>query len=184
MKVLLAVVAVVAMVAACQVEPNVTPIPAATSRHIDFAVSDCRDGAFTRYADSPFRLGWAQAECDKAGEEARMGDWDRGLLPTPSTLSPTPTFSPGQISRGDNLANCAGGAPPNSEGYRYIVLTRVTWNPSREAGPEYRIRESVRGHGGGLLTNRDDEQLFDAATQEQALERHAELCEIRGLALY
>ena len=79
------------MVAACQVEPNVTPIPAATSRHIDSAVTGCRDGAFAQYADSPFRLGWAQAECDKAGEEARKGDWDRGLLPTPSTLSPEPT---------------------------------------------------------------------------------------------
>ena len=91
MKILLAVVAVVAMVAACQVEPNVTPIPAATSRHIDSAVTGCRDAAFAQYADSPFRLGWAQAECDKAGEEARKGDWDRGLLPTPSTLSPEPT---------------------------------------------------------------------------------------------
>ena len=94
MRILLAVAAVVAMVAACQVEPepNVTSIPAATSHYIDSAVAGCRDAAYNRYYDSPFRLGWVQAECDKAGEEARKGDWDRGLLPTPSTLSPEPTY--------------------------------------------------------------------------------------------
>ena len=52
MRILLAVAAVVAMVAACQVEPepNATSIPAVTSRHIDSAVTGCRDAAFTRYA--------------------------------------------------------------------------------------------------------------------------------------
>ena len=100
MRILLAVAAVAA---ACQgePEPTATSIPAATFRYIDSAVAGCRDAAYYQYYDSPFRLGWAQAECDKAGEEARKGDWGRGLLPTPSpqdltptAIQPTPTITP------------------------------------------------------------------------------------------
>ena len=83
----------------------------------------------------------------------------------------TPTFTP-VISQRNEIGRCTGGLD-GAKGYRDITLDRVTWNPSREAGPEYEIWTSGRYR----LT-------IDAATQEQALERHAELCEREGWKLY